>query len=258
MKKIKKIYVWEKKELDGAEIEFDETSGTRPAWVKLRSPVKSKFLTISFGFGNIQYMEFLHSGLYVPVNYSKEELRKVYDEFAENYEDVVAVFGKEIEVIEYVVDLLEGIGKSNLSRVLDIGSGTGRGAEFLVKKGYENLTLLELSNKMLEKAREKDCLKNCGFVVSEFGEFESDEKYDVVTSFFAFGSPSYFSDNEVEDGLKKIKGFLNDEGLIVCVGNMNVSLFEKYFKIVKSGEFLLRNNLKTFYFIGEKYEDKTI
>ena len=258
MKEIKKIYGWEKKELEGAEIEYDENGKSRPAWIKLKSPVKSKFLTISFGFGNLQYMEFLHSGFYVPINYSKDELRKVYDEFAESYEEVVKVFGKEEESIAYVVDLLGEIGKSKLSKILDVGSGTGRGAELLINRGYENLTLLELSYKMMEKAREKDCLKDCKFVVGEFTEFESDEKYDIITSFYVFGSPIYFSEADVEAGLKKIKSMLNEKGVVVCVGNMNVSLFENYFKVIKSGEFLLRDNLKTFYFIGEKDEDKTI
>ncbi len=251
-KKIQSAYIWEKKKLDTLDIEYDKTGKTRPTWIKIKNKVKSKFLTISFGYGNNQYMEFLHSGFYLPVNYTKEEMKKLYDQFAENYDEVVKNFGDELGVITKVIDLFCKLGKDKSSKILDIGSGTGRGAEVLFEKGYENITLLELSRKMLEKAKNKSALKNCKFIEAEFVEFDTNEKYDIITSFFAFGSSSYFSEQEMIEGLAKINQMLNNEGIFVGVGIGDIEAFEQTFNPIFSGEVELKEGLKTTYFIGQK------
>ena len=162
-KKIQSVNIYEKKKLDNPDIEYDKTGKTRPAWIKLRNQVESKFLTISFGYGNINYMEFLHSGFFLPVNYTKEEMKKLYDQFAENYDEVVKGFGDELGVIKKVIDLFCKLGKDKSSKILDIGSGTGRGTEVLFEKGYENITLLELSKEMLDSIMNKWIKQNMSF-----------------------------------------------------------------------------------------------
>tara|TARA_Y100000310_G_C20577610_1_gene761237 strand:- start:36 stop:785 length:750 start_codon:yes stop_codon:yes gene_type:complete len=248
MDKIQSAYVWEKKKLDDPDLEYDAT-GKRPAWIKIKNQVKTKFLTVSFGYGNKQYVEFLHSGFHIPTNYTKEELGKLYDQFAETYDDVVKGFGDELGAIQKAVGLLSKL-KNTSSTILDIGSGTGRGAEVLAKKGYKNLTLLELSKEMLAKARQKPPLQHCTYIEAEFVTYETQEKYDAITSFFAFGSPSYFSEQETITGLEKIKKMLKEKGVVLVVGD--IAGFEKEFTPLFSGDFELKKGLKTQYFIGQK------
>jgi ubiquinone/menaquinone biosynthesis C-methylase UbiE len=249
--KIQSANIYEKKKLDNPDIEYDKTGKTRPAWIKIKNQVKSKFLTISFGYGNINYMEFLHSGFFLPVNYTKEEMKKLYDQFAENYDEVVEGFGDELGARTKVIDLFCKLGKDKSSKILDVGSGTGRGAEVLFEKGYENITLLDLSKKMLEKARKKQALKNCRFVEAEFVEYNTKDKYDVVASFFAFGSLNYFSEEEIRKNIVKINQMLNKGGVFVGVVG-NVLPFEKTFKTLFSGEYELKEGLKVTYFIGQR------
>lgn len=251
-KEIQSANIYEKKKLDNPDIEYDKTGKTRPAWIKIKNQVKSKFLTISFGYGNMNYMEFLHSGFYLPINYTKEEMKKLYDQFAENYDEVVKKFGDELGAITKVIDLFCKLGKDKSSKILDIGSGTGRGAEVLFEKGYENITLLELSKEMLEKAKNKEALKNCKFIEAEFVKFDTNGKYDIVTTFFAFGSSSYFSEQEIIEGLAKISQMLNEEGVFVGAGIGNMEAFEQSLNPIFSGEFELKKGLKATYFIGQK------
>ncbi len=251
-KKIQSAEIYEKKKLEDPDIEYDTTGKTRPSWIKIKNPVKSKFLTISFGYGNNQYVEFLHSGFYLPVNYTKEEMKKLYDQFAENYDEVVKDFGDELGVITNVIELSCKLRKDKSSKILDIGSGTGRGAEAWFEKGYENITLLEFSKNMLEKARNKEALKNCSFIEVDFTHFDTSEKYDIITSFYAFGSSNYFSEQETIDGLTKISNMLNEDGFFVGVGIGNIEVFEQSFNPIFSGETEIKKGLKTTYFIGQK------
>lgn len=251
-RKIQSISVYEEKKLDNPNIEYDTAGKLRPAWIKIKNPIKSKFLTLSFGYGNIPYLEFLHSGFYLPVNYTKDEMKKLYGQFAETYDSVIKNFGDEAGAIKKAIDLFGRLEKDKSSRILDIGSGTGRGAAVLSENGYHNITLLELSKEMLKKARENPVLRNCRFIETEFVRFDATEKYDVVTTFFAFGALSYFSEQEIKEGLVKINHLLANEGIFVVVGISDISLFEEAFSPVFSGEFELKEGLKTMYFIGQK------
>jgi ubiquinone/menaquinone biosynthesis C-methylase UbiE len=249
---IRSIYGYDKKILNKSDIDFDKTGEIRPAWIKIKNEINSKFLTINFGYGNLNYVEFLQSKYFIPFNYSTDELRKVYDKFAETYEEVIKNFGNEVNAIEHTINLISFDKKNKPLKVLDIGSGTGRGAEILINQGYKDITLLELSSEMLNKAKQKKSLKKCVFICSDFNSFDTNDRFDLITSFFAFGSPSYFTEEEIKNGLLKIKEMLNEKGRLLVVGMKNTPTFSKNFKILTFGDFLLKDGLKTHYIIGEK------
>jgi ubiquinone/menaquinone biosynthesis C-methylase UbiE len=249
---IKAIDVYEKKTIENPDVEYDKESKVRPAWIRFKHEMKSKFLTISFGKGNINYIEFLHSGYYLPTNYTRDELKKLYDKFAKTYDMTIKDFGKEEESIEFVVKKVTELIKNSSAKILDIGSGTGRGAEIMTNNGFTNITLQELSGEMLNEAKNKTILEDCRFIEGDFMAFDNDNKFDIITSFFAFGSPNYFTEKEVEKGLFKINKMLNPSGIFAGVGIGDTSTFQKFFTKIELGELSLKDNLKASYFIGKK------
>ena len=105
---------------------------------------------------------------------------------------------------------------------------------------------------MLEKAKQKKSLKDCSFLEEEFTMFNTNKKYDLITSFFAFGSSSYFSDEEMIDGLKKVKNMLEEGGIFLCLGVSNLPILEEQLKPLHAGEITLKKGLTAIYFIGKK------
>lgn len=251
-KKIQKAYVYEKKELKKPEIECDQCWDSRPAWIKLKNQTDSKFLTISFGYGNIQYMQFLHSGIYTPTNHTKDEMRKLYDQFSNHYDQTVKGFGLEKDTIKKITNQFCKLGKPKTIKILDIGAGTGRGTQELAKKGYQNITLLDMSYKMLEKAKKKKHLKNCKTITAEFTQYMTKDKYDTITSYYCLGSTNYYTQQETKNCIKKIDKMLKKDGIVMGVGVGCTQPFEKTFKTIHTGELKLKKGLKTTYYIGCK------
>ena len=84
---------------------------------------------------------------------NKEELEKLYDKWAKNYD-------KDMELDyswlgpEYTVKFLTKYVK-NTEKILDAGCGTGIIGELLHQKKFNNITGIDLSQKMLEEAEKK-------------------------------------------------------------------------------------------------------
>lgn len=83
---------------------------------------------------------------------SDAELAEGYDAWAAEYEGDVSSFGYKIPA---VVAGMAGRYVDRDSRLLDAGAGTGVLGEILYLLGYTDLTGIDLSEGMLEKAREK-------------------------------------------------------------------------------------------------------
>lgn len=84
---------------------------------------------------------------------NSEELAKLYDEWAADYERDVLGYGYTTPAI--LAGFLGRYVAYGDGRVLDAGVGTGIMGEILVPLGYENLTGIDLSRRMLELASEK-------------------------------------------------------------------------------------------------------
>ena len=255
-KKTKLIYAYiKKKPKKKYKIEYDKTGKIRPAWVKVENPPKgATFIAFKFGKTGFRYLAYLGGGLYLPTNYTKEEMSKYYDKFSETYDRDINRAKQNHRAIKYIIKLLKDLKVKKSSKILDICAGTGIGAEHFIKNGYKNITLLDFSRKMIAKAKKKEQLKDCKFIVSDLLKFKTKNKYNVVTSFFGFGSSSYFTEKQVEKGLKNIKSILKKGGLLVIQGYPDIDLFSKYFKPVTIGTYVLNKKKRfyTTYFIGRK------
>lgn len=107
---------------------------------------------------------------------------------------------------------LKNFIRSYNSRVLDLGCGWGRHLKALAKIGYKNLTGVDSSEKLLEKA--KNNLEKYPFVKlvrSDFTKFTSDKKYDFIFQVLqSFGYDTRLYDQE---NLNNVKKLLSNEGV---------------------------------------------
>lgn len=116
-----------------------------------------------------------------------EHVRSIFDRCADNFETILV---KELEykTPELLFDLVlphltEGMN------VLDLGCGTGLGAEFY-RPFAKSLTGVDVSSKMLEKAKEK-ALYTSLEIFDILGEWKFPEKFDLICSsdvFVYFGN----------------------------------------------------------------------
>ncbi|HYF01997.1 MAG TPA: class I SAM-dependent methyltransferase [Patescibacteria group bacterium] len=79
---------------------------------------------------------------------------------------------------------LEFIGSFNLSkdaRIIDIGGGDSKLVDFLINEGFTNLTVLDISENALERAKARLGTKAnlVRWVVSDVTEFTPETRYDV-------------------------------------------------------------------------------
>lgn len=91
----------------------------------------------------------------------------------------------EVSWTQEVPDIsLEFIHKNNVpstARIIDIGGGDSKLVDFLLKEGYSNLTVLDISEAAIVRAKERlgndaDKIK---WIVSDILEYDPTEKYDL-------------------------------------------------------------------------------
>ena len=125
-----------------------------------------------------------------------------YDKIADEWQDFrkTCVVNKCVE--EFCAILPDG------ARVLDAGCGTGYPiSAYLVARGY-NVTGIDPSEKMLEKAKALR-LKNARFFKSDFLGFETGEKFDAI---IAFDCLWYIEPDRQREIYSKAASLLKDGG----------------------------------------------
>lgn len=107
----------------------------------------------------------------------KQWYEELFENFADNYEKEVFTQGTIGEV-----DFLEKeLNFDRSKKIFDIGCGTGRHSIELAGRGYE-VTGMDLSESMLNKAREKAARKNLkiDFFKGDARSFTTGKKFDLV------------------------------------------------------------------------------
>lgn len=78
---------------------------------------------------------------------------------------------------------LQFIKEGNLPKtaaIIDIGGGDSKLVDFLLAEGYEDITVLDISEKALERAQKRlgENAKKVKWIVSDITEFQPQQKYD--------------------------------------------------------------------------------
>lgn len=79
------------------------------------------------------------------------------------------------------LDFIKSFEVSKKSKIIDIGGGDSNLVDFLIKEGYENITVLDISSKAIEKAKARlgSNAEKVQWIVSDITQFEPNEMYDV-------------------------------------------------------------------------------
>ncbi|MCQ2512103.1 MAG: class I SAM-dependent methyltransferase [Lachnospiraceae bacterium] len=142
----------------------------------------------------------------------KQEIKKFFDEQASHWDaDMV----KNDEIINIILDNA-GLVKENGEEksILDVACGTGVMIEFYKERGYQDITGIDISDKMIEKAKEKfpEVTFLCGDVEKEdFGR-----KFDYIVVYNAF--PHFPSGVDL---VERLTGLLKDGGVLTIAHGMS-------------------------------------
>ena len=85
------------------------------------------------------------------------------------------------EVPQISLDFIHSFNLSKTAKIIDIGGGDSNLVDFLLNEGFENITVLDISENALKRAQERLGQKanKVKWVVSDVTEFKPDESYDV-------------------------------------------------------------------------------
>ncbi|MEG1591142.1 class I SAM-dependent methyltransferase [Chryseobacterium sp.] len=79
------------------------------------------------------------------------------------------------------LNLIEEVSKGKSSKIIDIGGGDSNLVDFLLEKGFENISVLDISAKALEKAKTRleAQAENVDWIVTDITEFKTITEYDI-------------------------------------------------------------------------------
>ncbi|WP_185289385.1 class I SAM-dependent methyltransferase [Chryseobacterium lactis] len=79
------------------------------------------------------------------------------------------------------LDFIASLGLGKEAKIIDIGGGDSNLVDFLLQEGYENITVLDISAKALEKAKERlgDSASKVQWIATDITEFKPTETYDI-------------------------------------------------------------------------------
>lgn len=101
------------------------------------------------------------------------------------------------------------------AKIIDIGGGDSLLVDHLLQLGYRNITVLDISEKALEKAKERlgEGAKKVNWIIADAAVFEPTEKYDFWHDRATFHFLT--QKNEITHYLDTIKKNLNFNGVLV-------------------------------------------
>ena len=125
------------------------------------------------------------------------------------------------------IDLINSFNLPKSSSIIDVGGGDGLLVDFLLEEGYENITVLDISSKAIERAKKRlgEKAKKIKWIVSNVTDFNPSNSFDVwhdrATLHFLNDS------NEINKYVGLVKKSVNknliiatfsDEGPLKCSG----------------------------------------
>jgi len=104
--------------------------------------------------------------------------------------------------------------KTNIPNILDIGAGTGLLSYFVLEKFPDaNVTLIDLSEKMLDVAKERfKSTPNVTYIIDDYTKYKFDKKYEVVKSSLSI---QHLTGDEKKQLYHNIYSSLNKDGVFI-------------------------------------------
>ena len=82
---------------------------------------------------------------------------------------------------EASLKLIQAAGLPKTAKIIDIGGGDSKLVDYLLEEGYSNITVLDISEKALEKAKKRlgNNASKVHWIVSDISNFNPDAAYDL-------------------------------------------------------------------------------
>ena len=116
------------------------------------------------------------------------------------------------EIPKTSLDFIHSFGLTKTAKIIDIGGGDSKLADYLLNEGFENITVLDISAKALDKAKKRlgNKAQKINWVVSDITEFNPDTKFDVWhdRATFHFLTTSDQVAKYMDIARKSVNGFL--------------------------------------------------
>jgi ubiquinone/menaquinone biosynthesis C-methylase UbiE len=79
------------------------------------------------------------------------------------------------------IEFITGLNLPKGAKIIDIGGGESKLAGVLLEKGYTDITVLDISEKVIQKAKRnlREKADKIKWIVSDITEFNTDTKYDL-------------------------------------------------------------------------------
>ena len=92
------------------------------------------------------------------------------------------------EVPQISLDFIHSLQMDKSARIIDVGGGDSKLVDYLLNEGFENVTVLDISGKALERAKKRlgDKAHKVKWVESDILKFNPQETYDVDRAAFHF------------------------------------------------------------------------
>ena len=155
-----------------------------------------------------------------------------------------------------IEELLDSLRLERFPRILDIGCGKGIISDKLLKRNKGEVIAIDLSDKMIDLAKEANPNSKVKFINIDFYEFEDEKPFDMIICFDAY---PHFMD--VENFVEKAASLIKKDGELIIAHDIGRSAlnehharhavavsrllkdpineakcFEKYFKVVLANE----------------------
>ncbi len=125
------------------------------------------------------------------------------------------------------IDIIQSFKLSKSAKIIDVGGGDSKLVDYLINEGFENITVLDISSKSLEKAKIRlgEKASKVTWIVSDITEFDPKNTYDVWhdrATFHFLTTPNEIH-KYIEIARKSVTGFLaigtfSDNGPLKCSG----------------------------------------
>ncbi|MBT4484686.1 MAG: class I SAM-dependent methyltransferase [Candidatus Latescibacteria bacterium] len=119
------------------------------------------------------------------------------------------------EIPETSLTFLNSFNLPKTAKIIDIGGGDSFFVDNLIELGYQNITVLDISEKALEKARTRlgGKAEKITWITSDVTEFQPDTQYDFWHDRVTF---HFLTDeDDIEKYITIMKSSLNSEGYLV-------------------------------------------
>jgi hypothetical protein len=85
------------------------------------------------------------------------------------------------EIPKTSLDFIHSFGLKKSAEIIDIGGGDSKLVDYLLDEGFENITVLDISAKALEKSQQRlgEKANRVDWVVSDITEFEPTKQFEV-------------------------------------------------------------------------------